>query len=210
VLSTLLSAPVTSGPALWGLLAPILTPVQSLAVLEIVHAALGLVRSPVMTTAVQVFSRVFLVWGVLQVPGNTAPQTSLALFTLALAWSVSELIRYPYYALELVLGKDRAPYLLTWLRYSGFLVLYPLGVSSELWLMFTSLPYLMHSGVHSLPMPNAYNISVHYPTVVVLLMLAYIPGFPSLFGYMLAARKKTLHKKPSSSSTTTTTGKKTQ
>lgn len=38
--------------------------VQTAAVLEIVHAALGFVRSPVGTTAAQVFSRLALVWGI--------------------------------------------------------------------------------------------------------------------------------------------------
>lgn len=38
---------------------------QSLAVLEVVHAAVGLVRSPVFTTAQQVASRIFIVWGIL-------------------------------------------------------------------------------------------------------------------------------------------------
>lgn len=38
--------------------------VQTLAVLEIVHAVLGLVRSPLGTTVMQVFSRLALVWGI--------------------------------------------------------------------------------------------------------------------------------------------------
>lgn len=43
---------------------PETTLVQSFAILEVVHAALGWVRSPVQTTAMQVASRLFLVWGV--------------------------------------------------------------------------------------------------------------------------------------------------
>jgi hypothetical protein len=39
--------------------------VQTGALLEIVHAVLGFVRSPVGTTATQVFSRIMLVWGVM-------------------------------------------------------------------------------------------------------------------------------------------------
>lgn len=38
--------------------------VQTVAVLEIVHAALGLVRSPVGTTATQVSGRLVLLWGI--------------------------------------------------------------------------------------------------------------------------------------------------
>lgn len=38
--------------------------VQSFAILEIVHVILGWVRSPLPTTAAQVASRLFLVWGI--------------------------------------------------------------------------------------------------------------------------------------------------
>ena len=40
--------------------------VQTAAVLEIVHALFGLVKSPLSTTGIQVYSRLFLVWGVVQ------------------------------------------------------------------------------------------------------------------------------------------------
>lgn len=40
--------------------------VQTLAVMEVVHAALGLVRSPVGTVASQVASRLWAVWGVVE------------------------------------------------------------------------------------------------------------------------------------------------
>lgn len=40
--------------------------VQTLAVMEVVHAALGLVRSPVGTVASQVASRLWTVWGVVE------------------------------------------------------------------------------------------------------------------------------------------------
>jgi very-long-chain (3R)-3-hydroxyacyl-CoA dehydratase len=40
-----------------------LTIVQSAAALEVLHALVGVVRSPVLTTALQVASRLLLVWG---------------------------------------------------------------------------------------------------------------------------------------------------
>jgi very-long-chain (3R)-3-hydroxyacyl-CoA dehydratase len=54
---------------------------QTLAVLEIVHAGLGWVRSPVGTVAAQVASRIWTVWGVVEaVPAvclNTLPRNRL-------------------------------------------------------------------------------------------------------------------------------------
>ena len=49
---------------------PLLHITQSLACLEIVHAAAGLVRTPVFTAVQQVASRLYVVWGILwTVPG---------------------------------------------------------------------------------------------------------------------------------------------
>jgi very-long-chain (3R)-3-hydroxyacyl-CoA dehydratase len=58
--------------------ARLLQTTQSLAALEVVHAGMGLVRSPVFTTAQQVASRLFVVWGILYaVPGVAAKSLTL-------------------------------------------------------------------------------------------------------------------------------------
>lgn len=51
---------------------------QTLAVLEVVHAALGWVRSPVLTTASQVASRVYTVWGVVEAVPKVCPSLAIA------------------------------------------------------------------------------------------------------------------------------------
>lgn len=108
---------------------------QTGALLEVAHAALGWVRSSPVTVAMQVASRIWLVWGVLA----RQPEThSHPLFvTMVLAWSVTECIRYSFYACNL-LGLE--PALLNWLRYNTFYILYPLGAGSEAFLMFSTLP----------------------------------------------------------------------
>lgn len=59
--------------------------------------------------------------------------------TMLLAWSLTEVVRYPFYFLSL-LNIDL--YALNWLRYTLFLVLYPLGAGSEAFLSFSTLPPL--------------------------------------------------------------------
>lgn len=44
---------------------PLLLVTQSLAALEILHSAVGIVRAPLMTTAMQVASRFVVVWGIM-------------------------------------------------------------------------------------------------------------------------------------------------
>ncbi|TYJ56815.1 hypothetical protein B9479_002425 [Cryptococcus floricola] len=116
--------------------------IQSLAVLEIVHAALGLVRSPVGTVTSQVFSRVYTVWGVVEAVPQITHDSPL-FTTMLLAWSIAEVVRYSFYTLTL-LPPASVPSpiasLLTWLRYTSFLVLYPLGAGSEAFLSFSTLP----------------------------------------------------------------------
>jgi very-long-chain (3R)-3-hydroxyacyl-CoA dehydratase len=58
---------------------------------------------------------------------------------MLLAWSTTEVLRYTFYLFS-ILGAQ--PKLLTWLRYTTFYVLYPLGAGSEAALIFTSLPAL--------------------------------------------------------------------
>ncbi|KAG0145322.1 hypothetical protein CROQUDRAFT_45891, partial [Cronartium quercuum f. sp. fusiforme G11] len=101
--------------------------VQSSALIEILHAGLGLVRSGLLTTVMQVASRLLVVWLILP----TAQSPIYA--TMVLAWSLSEIIRYGTYASSL-LNYPLRP--LLWLRYSAFFVLYPVGAGSEWGLIY--------------------------------------------------------------------------
>jgi hypothetical protein len=49
---------------------------QTLAVLEIVHSAIGWVRSPTGTVAAQVASRIWTVWGVVQANPSVSPNSN--------------------------------------------------------------------------------------------------------------------------------------
>ncbi|WVF68885.1 hypothetical protein IAT40_003658 [Kwoniella sp. CBS 6097] len=109
---------------------------QSLAVLEVVHSLFGWVRSPVGTVAAQVASRVWTVWGVAEAVPEVS-HTSPLFATMLLAWSLTEVIRYSFYALSIL--QIQSP-ILNWLRYTTFIPLYPLGASSEAFLSFSTLP----------------------------------------------------------------------
>ncbi|KAF9644613.1 PTPLA-domain-containing protein [Thelephora ganbajun] len=110
--------------------------VQTAAALEIVHSISGLVKSPLPTTVIQVYSRLFLVWGITQKYEQSRNNPLYS--TMILAWSMTEAIRYAFYALSLARGS--VPGVLVYLRYSTFYLLYPLGASSEALLILSSLP----------------------------------------------------------------------
>ena len=92
------------------------------------NRALGLVRSPLLTTMMQVSSRLLLVWAVInRYPSSTASSPFYSF--MLLAWSVTEVIRYSYFVWNL--QSKGVPGFVIWLRYNTFYVLYPIGISSE-------------------------------------------------------------------------------
>ncbi|KAL4752880.1 hypothetical protein BDW72DRAFT_52253 [Aspergillus terricola var. indicus] len=122
---------------------PLLQITQSLALLEILHSLVGLVRAPVMTTAMQVASRIFVVWGVLYpFRGGIIGQDKFGewgYLGCLLAWGVTECIRYGFFVMQVNGGVESVPGWWQWLRYNTFYVLYPVGISSECALAFKAL-----------------------------------------------------------------------
>jgi very-long-chain (3R)-3-hydroxyacyl-CoA dehydratase len=163
---------------------------QNAAALEIVHAIVRLVPSPVGTTAMQVFSRLLLVNVVYFLPVAQQHWISQVMFG---AWALVEVVRYSYYATQL-LGAP-IPAAFTWLRYSIFLFDYPLGVSGELGTLYVSIDAI--AAVHP---------ALFYATVAI--MLSYVVGLPIMYSFMLSQRRKYLGgAKGSAGATTGSAGK---
>ncbi|CAD5335369.1 unnamed protein product [Arabidopsis thaliana] len=62
------------------------------------------------------------------------------------AWCIGEMIRYPHYAFTCL---GRCPYWLTYLRYTGFIVIYPTGLVGELLIMYKALPYVKERNLYA-------------------------------------------------------------
>lgn len=153
--------------------------VQSLAALEIVHSAIGFVSSPIASTFLQVFSRYAVLWGFtyrFADTGNSAsPVAHWGLLLMAGSWSLVEVPRYAFYAVNLY---GFSPYPLFWLRYSLFAILYPSGISGEILQIVQCLPLMLQRG----------QICSWYVTL--LLLFSYLPGSPYMFFHMVSQRKK--------------------
>lgn len=147
--------------------------VQTSAILEVIHVALNLVPSPLFTTIMQVASRLLLVWGIDQLFPDVTSQSG-AYASMVVAWSITEILRYSYYAINL---QGTVPEFLMWLRYTLFYVLYPIGVGSECWLIYQSLD-------------ESKKVSPYYKALLQVILVTYIPGFYFLYTYMIAQRKK--------------------
>ncbi|KAJ3877725.1 PTPLA-domain-containing protein [Lentinula edodes] len=156
--------------------------VQSCALLEVVHVLLGWVRSPLQTTAMQVSSRLFLVWGIVE---QFASVRSNPLYTsMVFAWSLTEVIRYSFYACNL-LGYE--PSELLYLRYTTFYVLYPLGASSEAFLIYATLP-----STSPIPSWSSWIMGMWTPTdyIRATLFLIWWPGLYIMYTHMVKQRRK--------------------
>ncbi|CZS98895.1 hypothetical protein WAI453_008496 [Rhynchosporium graminicola] len=147
---------------------------QSLALLEVVHAATGLVRAPVGTTAMQVASRLLLVWGVVDTFPYLAKSAGYS--SMLIAWSVTEVVRYSYFVFTL---SGYSPGFISWLRYNLFFVLYPLGISSECWLIYKATE-------------PAKKIRMELGWLLQLILFVYVPGSYVLFTHMMAQRRKVM------------------
>ncbi|EMR10322.1 hypothetical protein PNEG_01578 [Pneumocystis murina B123] len=147
--------------------------VQTFSVLEIVNACFGITSSPVFTTILQVSSRLLLCWGILNLYPSIVLKTT-AFFSMIYAWSITEIVRYSYYASNL---KKKAPSMLLWLRYNLFYILYPLGTSSEILLIWKTLPYIDHE-------------KHVYALILKGILMIYIPGFYIMYKHMIYQRRK--------------------
>ncbi len=113
----------------------------------------------------QVASRLLLVWGVVDQFPYLAKSAGYS--SMLIAWSVTEVVRYSYFVFTL---SGFSPSFITWLRYNTFYVLYPLGISSECWMMYNAIA-------------PARAIRQEYAWFLQLMLLIYVPGktFPFEF-----------------------------
>jgi hypothetical protein len=106
----------------------------------------------------QVLSRFLLVWGVV-FPFPWLAQSPVY-SSMLLAWSITEVIRYSYFALNL---SGLQPKALVWLRYNTFFVLYPIGILSECTLVYMAAEPLKMFGELA-------------PYISYIILAIYVPG----------------------------------
>jgi very-long-chain (3R)-3-hydroxyacyl-CoA dehydratase len=171
---------------LWAAIGPALVLFQNLAALEIVHSLLGLVRSPFFTTFVQVLSRLLLV----NVTNQWASvQAEWGMVMMVTAWCITEVVRYFFFLLKEL--NVPIPFALSWLRYSMFFVLYPVGVAGELMTMWNSKPEF--EKLQSRFSVEVAGLTVHTMHFFYLCLVCYVPGLPVMYMHMISQRGRTLY-----------------
>ncbi|KAH9552943.1 hypothetical protein CY35_09G094300 [Sphagnum magellanicum] len=163
---------------------------QLTAFLEVLHSALGLVRSVTLYNFLQWLGRSHVLFAIIaQIPEVQEQPPILITFS---AWALSEVIRCPYYVLTLM---GMCPRWLIWLRYTAFVVLYPVGaLYGEMLVMYQSLEPIKQRNMYS----SIFKwLPFDYHSFVVVLMIAYPCLWLVLYLHMFQQRQKKLSKKVS-------------
>ncbi|XP_058199623.1 uncharacterized protein LOC131314791 isoform X2 [Rhododendron vialii] len=141
---------------------------QTVAFVEVVHGAIGIVPSGVLLPLMQ--------WG-----GRVH-------FLLAIVRRINEVIRYPHYALNCV-GSSLS--LVTYLRYTAFILLYPMGLAGEMWLMYQALPLIKTKNLYAYFFAG---LPITYYDFVKVLLACYPFMWLKLYLHLFKQRKAKLGK----------------
>nr|XP_033775950.1 very-long-chain (3R)-3-hydroxyacyl-CoA dehydratase 3 [Geotrypetes seraphini] len=162
---------------------------QMLAVLEIIHPLIGLVKTGIFGSVIQVFGRnfiLFVVLGCLEEMQNKA-----VVFFIFYSWSMIEIIRYPFYMLA---SMDTEWRLLTWLRYTIWIPLYPIGTGAEAVAVIQAIPVVNETGKFSVTLPYL-GLSISFSLFLQIYLILSFIGLAINFRYLYKQRLRHLGKK---------------
>ncbi|XP_010535525.1 PREDICTED: very-long-chain (3R)-3-hydroxyacyl-CoA dehydratase 2 isoform X2 [Tarenaya hassleriana] len=118
--------------------------IQTVAVAEVLHGAIGIVPSGALSPLMQWSGRTHFILAVVRQVKEVQDLPWLPITLVA--WCLGEMIRYPHYAFNCF---GRCPFWLIYLRYTAFIVNFPLGLVGEVWIMYQALPYIKDRNPYS-------------------------------------------------------------
>ncbi|XP_039502662.1 very-long-chain (3R)-3-hydroxyacyl-CoA dehydratase 3 [Drosophila santomea] len=164
--------------------------VQLLQYLEVMHPMFGYTKGSAVVPFFQVSGRNFILF--LMIDMEPRMYAKPVVFYVFVIWSLVELVRYPYYLAQL-LGREVG--LLTWLRYTVWIPLYPMGILCEGIIVLRNIPYIEETKRFTVEMPNSWNITFDMVLFLkIYLMLLILPGSYLVMSHMAKLRSKKLGK----------------
>ncbi|XP_014251340.1 very-long-chain (3R)-3-hydroxyacyl-CoA dehydratase isoform X2 [Cimex lectularius] len=161
---------------------------QLIQYLEVMHPLFGYVKGSTTKALMQVTGRCIVLFAMIE-PEQRMWRKPVVSW-LIIIWSTIEIIRYPYYIAELY---NKSFGLLTWLRYTMWIPLYPLGALCEGIIIIRNIPYFEETERFVVSLPNAWNVTFHTPTAMrIYLLFFFFPGLCSLMTHLHRTREKKL------------------
>ncbi|XP_054744235.1 very-long-chain (3R)-3-hydroxyacyl-CoA dehydratase [Anastrepha obliqua] len=168
---------------------------QLLQYLEVLHPIFGYTKGGALIPFFQVTGRNFILFAMLELEPRM--QTKPVVFYVFGIWSCIEIVRYPYYITQILKYEIG---ILTWLRYTLWIPLYPMGILCEGIIILRNLPYFEETKKMSVEMPNKWNFIFDMTGFMkIYLMLLILPGTYLVMSHMARTRAKKLNGKPARS-----------
>ncbi|KFO25128.1 3-hydroxyacyl-CoA dehydratase 3 [Fukomys damarensis] len=158
---------------------------QMLAAVETINAAIGVTSSPVIPSLLQLLGRnfiLFIIFGTMEEMQNKA-----VVFFVFYLWSAIEIFRYPFYMLSCI---DMDWKVLTWLRYTVWIPLYPLGCLAEAVSVIQSIPVFNESGRFSFTLPYPMKIKVRFSFFLQIYLIMLFLGLYINFRHLYKQRRR--------------------
>lgn len=158
---------------------------QILASVEVLNAAFGVVKTGVVPTLIQVVGRnfiLFIIFGSLEEMHNKP-----VVFFVFLLWSAIEIFRYPFYMLACLNTEWKT---LTWLRYTVWIPLYPLGVLAEAVAVIQSIPIFDETKLFSIPLSKPSGTSISFSRFLHVYLVLMFLGLFLNFKHLYNQRRK--------------------
>uniref|UniRef100_A0A7N5ZUT4 Very-long-chain (3R)-3-hydroxyacyl-CoA dehydratase n=1 Tax=Anabas testudineus TaxID=64144 RepID=A0A7N5ZUT4_ANATE len=158
---------------------------QILATVEVLNAAFGLVRTGVTPALIQVVGRnfiLFIIFGSLEEMHHQP-----VVFFVFYLWSAIEIFRYPFYMLGCFNTEWKT---LTWLRYTVWMPLYPLGVLAEAVAVIQSIRIFDETKLFSIPLPEAIGSSISFSYILYIYLVLMFLGLFINFRHLYKQRKR--------------------
>lgn len=161
---------------------------QLLQYLEVMHPMFGYTKGSPLYPFLQVTGRNFVLF--FMIDAEPRIQTKPVIFLLFICWSIVECVRYPYYVLSVIKFEIS---LVTWLRYTMWVPLYPLGAFLEGVVILRNIPFFEETKKFTVSMPNKWNYTFCMSTFMkYYLIFGLLPGIYFMMRYMSKVREKKL------------------
>lgn len=161
---------------------------QLLQYLEVMHPIFGYTKGSPLYPFLQVTGRNFILF--CMIDAEVRVQTKPVILHLFLCWSIIECVRYPYYVFSLI--KFEIGFV-TWLRYTLWIPLYPIGAICEGVVILRNISFFEETQKFTVTMPNKWNYTFCMCTFMkCYLLFGLLPGIYFIMKYMAKARDKKL------------------
>jgi len=145
--------------------------------LEVLNPLFGYTKGSIFEALIQVCGR--NIWLLALIDSEPRMQTKPVVFYLFMTYASVEIIRYPYYLLRIW---DMESGLITWLRYTIWIPLYPIGFICEGVVALRDIPFFEETETFSILLPNKWNFAFYFPNVIRFYLL--LGFFPMLYTQM--------------------------